>query len=599
MFATVLAAVRVSAAEPQIVKLEVVPTADPKLKTQGQMLAGDEFSVFFDVPPVNLKALHVGLVNASNTLTVLPRLVARENEVRIRLPKDQPVGIYKVIYTEKAPSSPLDQWTDAAYSVVVWPVPNATISDISPKTVRPGTSVKVTGTGFTAPATQISLQVGGIPARIDRVDPDGRWFAASVQESEQKGVGAWLANMIRPQRGVQVAVWGIPAAWPDDLVMRIERPVRWLWTTLLFVGSGALVGLIFWLIRCIYKTWPAARSWIAAALIEPKNNTYSLARAQFLWWLAIITWGYLFLFLGRGWVEGVWGFPPLAGFAYTFLISLGTLVGGEVTNGVRGVKGAGIVSPSPSDLIMHGGVLALERVQQVMWTVVVGLMFLFITVKTYATSTTMPTVPTELLTLMGFSSLGYLAGKTARKPGPVISSVAVAGSSLQIVGENFSATGARVQVDGQMIAGQITANKKPGATGDFAQELLVPLPEPQVNEWARKSHIVLVTNADEQFAEWKSLPRLATVRSIADVTASGTREIVIHGENIRPGAVLRTDDGKGGELAGVQDQVNPAVWKLTVDQTWPASAHVIELENADGTKSKVTWKADTTTGAEL
>jgi hypothetical protein len=129
------------------------------------------------------------------------------------------------------------------------------------------------------------------------------------------------------------------------MMIQIQRPVRFIWSALPFTAAGLFVAGIIGFIQWIYLAWrgirvkraaaaananaaPAEgarpRWWIEAALLEAENNTYSLSRAQFLWWLAIITWGYLFLFLGQGWVGGKWAFPPLGGFSYTFLISLGT-----------------------------------------------------------------------------------------------------------------------------------------------------------------------------------------------------------------------------------------------------------------------------------
>jgi hypothetical protein len=445
----------VSADDPRFVSVSRAGVGDEK----GQLLVGDEFSVMFEPAATDLSRVRIGLRDPATTtdptpanVHELPRLGKIEGGVRVLLPKGQAIGLRKLVYSS-TPAAETAQWTDGAF-VTVWNLPNAVVSDISPEVIRPNTAVKVSGSGLTAPASAITLTVGGIPAKTTHVDPEGRWFAATVEQKAEGG--DFFSKAIRPVKGVQVSVWDVPASFPDKIKPRIERPVKWIWTLCLFTGAGLAVGAIYYLIARIYRTWPKAQSWVSAALIESKNNTYSLGRAQFIWWLTIITWAYLFLFLGRGWIEGVWNLPPLSGFAYTFLISLGTLVAGEVASAVRGVKGAGVISPSPSDLIMHGGVLALERVQQVMWTVVVGLMFLFISVKNYSSSTSLPTIPTELLTLMGFSSLGYLVGKTARKPGPVISSVTLTQSppsppSLEIVGENISATGARVQIDGKKL----------------------------------------------------------------------------------------------------------------------------------------------------
>ena len=76
----------------------------------------------------------------------------------------------------------------------------------------------------------------------------------------------------------------------------------------------------------LYHTLKRRKGLVAALLFEPESQTYSLSRAQFFWWMAIIAFGYVFLFFGHGLHQGVWGFPPLSGFAYTFAISLGTLL---------------------------------------------------------------------------------------------------------------------------------------------------------------------------------------------------------------------------------------------------------------------------------
>ena len=90
----------------------------------------------------------------------------------------------------------------------------------------------------------------------------------------------------------------------------------------------------------------------------PETRTYSLARAQFFWWLTIIAVGYLFLFFAQGIYQGQWRFPSLEGFAVTFVDRLGTLLLAQATSSIKGAKGAGLVHPAPANLIVHGGVLA-------------------------------------------------------------------------------------------------------------------------------------------------------------------------------------------------------------------------------------------------
>src|SRR5207245_324636 len=119
---------------------------------------------------------------------------------------------------------------------------------------------------------------------------------------------------------------------------------------------------------------------------------------------------YSFLMLANWSVSGTWSFPKFGGGAYAFMLSLGTLVVAQVTNAATGPKGSGEVHPAVSDLVVHGGVLAPERVQQVLWTLVAAIGFLLTVIGSYSTPTELPTIPTELLVLMGISSAGYIAG---------------------------------------------------------------------------------------------------------------------------------------------------------------------------------------------
>jgi hypothetical protein len=77
---------------------------------------------------------------------------------------------------------------------------------------------------------------------------------------------------------------------------------------------------------------------LGVLLLEPENQTYSLSRAQFVAWLVVIIWCYLFLYFAHGYVEQAWAYPSLGNATYTFLISLGTLIAAQVTTKARGLK---------------------------------------------------------------------------------------------------------------------------------------------------------------------------------------------------------------------------------------------------------------------
>jgi hypothetical protein len=222
----------------------------------------------------------------------------------------------------------------------------------------------------------------------------------------------------------------------------------------------------------------------------------------------------MFIFVARGVVDSVWTFPPLDGFAMAFLLSLSTLIAAQTTSRVVGMKGAGQVGPSVSDLVVHGGVLALERVQQLLWTVIAIGMFLVVVYKSYASATTLPTVPNELLVLMGISSGGYLAGKAARSAGPIIDRVLANSGSviLSIEGKQLS-TDAQIWLDGAQLDDEPTVLAVEGTDRKVARTLELKLAR-DFATWNTQEHKLMVMNPDGQRAEWMSTPEVANAKLI-------------------------------------------------------------------------------------
>ena len=264
-------------------------------------------------------------------------------------------------------------------------------------------------------------------------------------------------------------------------------------------------------------------------LLDPETNTYSLSRAQFLWWLHVIALAYLFLFLGHAFVQDTWDLPVLSGAAYTFLVSLGTLVAAQVTTAIKGSKGSGEENPSAADLFVNGGVLALDRVQQALWSLIAGGMFLGSTIATYSTSTGLPNIPQELIVLMGLSSAGYIGGKLARKPGPKIDQVVpgevvdgtptikIAGIDLSMGGvrdEDKNTIHSRVDIGARVYLDSATApqpfdqvftlEEEENHPGEFCKLLQVSLAG-QPDGWLGNKHTISVMNADGQRAVWSGV----------------------------------------------------------------------------------------------
>jgi hypothetical protein len=303
---------------------------------------------------------------------------------------------------------------------------------------------------------------------------------------------------------------------------------RWIYIR----ASANLVALIL-AVYLLYKVrsklaHSEERYWfLKAVLLEPENQTYSLSRAQFAAWLVVIIWCYLFLYFAHGFVDQYWAFPNLGGAVYAFLISLGTLVVSQATTKGVGPKGAGEVHPSLSDLVMHGGVLALDRVQQVIWTLIALGMFMRIVVTTFGTAQGLPPIPQELLVLMGLSSAGYLGGKLVRGAGPVINEVVAREGSvtLTIRGKHFSKD-CFVWVDG--VKQDSTGLKFTDDPDDakYAKEIELTLANLTLDAWNGAEHAITIVNDDAQRADWRSVGSAAssdpTAPNVGGTTAADT-----------------------------------------------------------------------------
>jgi hypothetical protein len=193
-------------------------------------------------------------------------------------------------------------------------------------------------------------------------------------------------------------------------------------------------------------------------------------------------------------------------------ISAGTSIGSQFITSSKGSKGAGDAQPNFADLITSGGVVAPDRLQMLLWTLFGVAAFVVTTVSKYpGTITELPAIPERLLYLMGLSSFGYLGGKIARKPGPVINEIAVSPASPDDV-----LAAQALSVDDQ--------------TPDLAQALSTATSEPlQLSEAphasAQKVVAVLTTALSEAKAAQTAsdfsalVDRLAELRAQADDAA--------------------------------------------------------------------------------
>lgn len=447
------------------------------------------------------------------------------------------------------------------------------LKDISKKNVNQANPLKMTVSGdrFPKEKEKIVLKIGDIPVRITSVATNGKKFFAMLDSSQtnrlKRGMYPISVEIEENVVPINVAPDSMEGNEKDNKKLEVKVIRDPSYEITVFIVVLALLSTIF-LIKIISNLAqpqdpvdiPLKRTGrgkikelntLERIILDRETNTFSLARAQFVWWLTIIVFGYIFLFIGRMFVQGVWEFFPLSGFAYTFLISLGTLLGVQLTTGIRGNKGSGEVHPTYSDLIGHGGAVALERVQQVVWNIIIGIVFVVILIGTYATASSLPTIPNELLVLMGISSAGYIGGKAIRSPGPNINRVELSGKIedlstnpyLSISGEHLSQGGnledrkdggviiqmafledskddlIRKEVKASLINVQkdsiITLNLDPDAPNVFCRELIIDFKKlfdqkAVTIDWLKQCSInyaeqilkITVINADGQKAVW-------------------------------------------------------------------------------------------------
>jgi hypothetical protein len=254
-----------------------------------------------------------------------------------------------------------------------------------------------------------------------------------------------------------------------------------------FGALGILSVIVYVLAREKAKRTRPVHKWyqtFAYLFIEPETNTYSLSRLQLILWTGAAIVAYIYLAASQSLVQWKWqladvpeGLPTLLG------LSVGTTALAIGATEARGSKGAGPVHPGLGDFITTGGVLAPERLQFFLWTVIGVFGFVTATLaQDPATVTQLPKVPDNFLPLMGASAGGYLAGKFLRKPGPLIKQAdplppyapgKTLAAGIRILGANLSPR-AQVSINGAQIpSDDLTVPAPQSAAAEFVTELVV------------------------------------------------------------------------------------------------------------------------------
>jgi hypothetical protein len=308
----------------------------------------------------------------------------------------------------------------------------------------------------------------------------------------------------------------------DDIVVAKKSKSKAAWMAAMV--TLALLGLPLLLVSQTgnaYQVGDKRYGVLAAFFLDKETDTYSLSKFQFYLWTAVGIFGYVYLALVQSLIQGKAVFPEIPeNLPGIIFISAATTALATGITAARGPKGSGDVHPSLGDFVTTGGLVVAERFQFFIWTMLGAVTFLFMTLSSDpATLHDLPKIPESFLQLMGISSLGYLGGKLARKPGPVIDAIVpkpVAGPpptlTLAISGQKLSRD-ASLRVDDSDIPVVATPDAvKTSAVldesvkeeqGEFYRKLVFTIHKPH-SDWVelKKGHKVTVTNSDGKAASW-------------------------------------------------------------------------------------------------
>ena len=252
----------------------------------------------------------------------------------------------------------------------------------------------------------------------------------------------------------------------------------------------------------------------SALLIDQKTNTYSLTRLQFYLWTGVAIFSYLYLMLSRSLVQGQLEFIDIPeGLPGIVLISATTTVVSEGITTTKGSKGGGNIKPEFSNLITTGGLIAPERFQFLVWTILGVLAYLFVVLwQSPEQIKDLPQIPSGFLQLMGISSAGYLGGKLARQPGPFINSIEASINHenslvLTIQGSNLCSNATfKLNKGGQIppssITPKIKTSEENASDASLAKVLEIVITNPEL-VWYENGNILTIYNSDTQYSEQK------------------------------------------------------------------------------------------------
>ena len=373
---------------------------------------------------------------------------------------------------------------------------DVTITNVAPPTPYPAEdefSLTLFGSGFSIRPDENILVFDDMPA----LQPCP---ARGCAENQEGRVQAKVGPLQR-----EITYTGIPFAYHGIHDIRVavgnsvvSAPQRVTFAqvkegTPLIVAASVVTGLLialYFALRQRRRQIPGGSISLGEALfLDEERSAYSLSKFQFYAWTFASLLAYLYLTAARSLVQGSLELSAVPeGLPGVLLASVGTSVLATTISGVKGAQGAGEVGPSFADFFTHGGVVAPERLQFFLWTVVGVLSFLTITLlHPPGEIQDLPAIPETFLTLAGISAAGYLGGKLARKAGPRISAVSPVwrGPGTRGSGQPFGG----LSVEGERLSAAPTARFLIGPTATEQAPIEVDIKDPEMQPGATEGDL--------------------------------------------------------------------------------------------------------------
>jgi hypothetical protein len=254
---------------------------------------------------------------------------------------------------------------------------------------------------------QLGLMAQGCHAAVDGKKATMQFILTGVDQEQLENSGAWHTLIGLPFTGkgsvfdreveVGVAIGSANVAPTGFATLHFLWPIWRFWTaTIVVVGIGVILvalGIRTALLRDVGVT----------TAVPARQRTFSLARTQMAWWTFVIAASYVYRWMTRDTI------PALNGQALALMGVYSVLA--VVSRGVDLSRGTSFPPVTPhflNDLISDESGVAIHRLQMLIFTVIVGLVFL----HTVITTGTMPVIEPYTLTLIGISGATYIGFKS-------------------------------------------------------------------------------------------------------------------------------------------------------------------------------------------